>query len=84
MGAPPLRVKAASQVEPRLPAPGTVLVRRYKNDTITVTVLDQGFQHGERVYKSLSGIARAVTGTQWNGYSFFSLGSRQGLSRARQ
>jgi hypothetical protein len=85
IGTRPLPIKAVTQIESRVPAPGTVLVRRYKNDTITVTVLDHGgFQYGERVFKSLSAIAREVTGTQWNGYSFFSLGSRKGLSRARQ
>jgi hypothetical protein len=44
-------------------------------------VLEDRFQHGERVYKSLSAIARQVTGTQWNGYSFFALSSRTGLRR---
>jgi hypothetical protein len=73
---------ASRRVDPRLPAPGTVLVRHYKKDTITVTVLDHGFQHGECVYKSLSAIARQVTGTQWNGYSFFALSSRKGVCHA--
>lgn len=82
--APPLRVASAPTADPRLPAPGTLLVKRYKNDTITVTVLEHGFQYGERIYKSLSAIARAVTGTQWNGYSFFGLSSRKGCRRASQ
>jgi Protein of unknown function (DUF2924) len=82
---PAMRVASASrQVDPRVPAPGTQLIKRYKNETITVTVLEDGFQHGERVYKSLSAIARQVTGTQWNGYSFFALSSRKGLRRASQ
>ena len=67
-----------------MPVPGTVLIKRYKNDAISVTVLEDGFQYGERVYKSLSAIARAVTGTQWNGYSFFGLSSRKGRGRASQ
>ena len=61
-----------------------MLAKRYKNDVITVTVLEHGFQYGERVYKSLSCIARAVTGTQWNGYSFFGLSSRKGRRGASQ
>ncbi len=72
------------QADPRLPTPGTQLVKRYKDDTITVTVLADGFQHGERVYKSLSAIARQVTGTQWNGFSFFGLSSRKGDRRGSQ
>ena len=82
--AQPLRVAAPLPADPRLPAPGTLLVKRYKKDTITVTVLEHGFKYGERIYKSLSAIARAVTGTQWNGYSFFGLSSRKGRRRASQ
>ena len=65
-----------------MPPPGTQLIKRYKNETITVTVLEDGFQYGERVYKSLSAIARQVTGTQWNGYSFFALSLRKEQGRA--
>jgi hypothetical protein len=63
----------------RLPVVGTVLIREYKNRKITVQVLDGGFQYEERFYKSLSAIAREVTGTQWNGYLFFGL--RAGTQR---
>ena len=62
---------------PRVPAPGTQLIKRYKSETLTVTVLEDGYRYGDRVYKSLSAIARQVTGTQWNGYLFFSLGLRK-------
>lgn len=68
---------ASGELDPRLPAPGTQLVKRYKNETIIVTVLENGFQHGEQVYKSLSAIARKISGTQWNGFQFFGLASRK-------
>lgn len=75
---PSIQVATASgQIDPRLPAPGTQLIKRYKNETIAVTVLEDGFRYGEKVYKSLSAIARKVTGTQWNGFSFFGLTSRK-------
>ena len=75
---PAIRVANASrQLDPRVPPPGTQLIKRYKDQTLTVTVLADGYQYGERVYKSLSAIARQVTGTQWNGYVFFDLGLRQ-------
>jgi hypothetical protein len=75
---PAVRVANASrQLDPRVPPPGTQLIKRYKDETLTVTVLENGYQYGERVYKSLSAIARQVTGTQWNGYLFFSLGLRK-------
>jgi hypothetical protein len=57
----------------RLPPAGTALIREFKKRRITVQVLDRGFQYEDRFYKSLSAVAREVTGTQWNGYSFFGL-----------
>ena len=36
-------------------------------------MLEKGFRYQERVYKSLSAVARHVTGTQWNGFMFFGL-----------
>ena len=65
-----LRVSA----DKRLPMPGTVLTREYKGRTIVVTILPNGFEYEGKVYKSLSAVARAVTGTHWNGYHFFQLG----------
>jgi hypothetical protein len=75
--------RASRQRDPRVPPPGTQLIKRYKNETLTVTVLEDGYQYGERVYKSLSAIARQVTGTQWNGYLFFDLRLRQESGHAK-
>jgi Protein of unknown function (DUF2924) len=80
---PAVRVANASrQLDPRVPAPGTQLIKQYKDKTLAVTVLEDGYQYEERVYKSLSAIARQVTGTQWNGYVFFGLRLRQEQGRA--
>jgi len=57
----------------RLPMPGTVLTRDYKGRTIVVTILPHGFEYEGTVYKSLSAVAKVVTGTHWNGYHFFDL-----------
>jgi hypothetical protein len=56
-----------------LPPPGTVLARPYRGRTIEVTVLAQGFQYNGQVHRSLSAVAKAVTGKHWNGYHFFGL-----------
>jgi hypothetical protein len=64
-----LRVSA----EKRLPMPGTSLTRQYKGRTIVVAILPNGFEYGGQVYRSLSAVAKAVTGTHWNGYHFFNL-----------
>ena len=57
----------------RLPRPGTWLTRQFQGRSIAVEVLEKGFRYQERVYKSLSAVARHVTGTQWNGFTFFRL-----------
>ena len=59
--------------DPRNPVTGTKLIRDWDGTEHTVTVLKDGFDWGGRRYKSLSAIARAITGTQWNGYRFFGL-----------
>jgi len=66
---------SAFRVEPdvRLPMAGTLLKRRYKGQTVQVRVLEQGFEFDGEVYRSLSAVARKVTGAHWNGYHFFDL-----------
>ena len=54
-------------------APGTYLRRAWHGQEIVVTVLPNGFDYAGTVYRSLSAVARAVTGTQWNGLVFFGL-----------
>lgn len=62
----------------RLPGPGTLLTRRVGNRQIVVKVLKDGFEYESRRYRSLSAIAREVTGTRWNGLLFFGLTERRG------
>ena len=62
----------------RLPQAGTTLVKDYQGRRITVTVLEKGFEHEGRTYRSLSGVAKAITGTHWNGFSFFGLPAEAG------
>lgn len=57
----------------RLPALGGILRRNYKGTDIEVRVIKQGFRCNGKTYKSLSAIAREVTGTNWNGFDFFGL-----------
>jgi hypothetical protein len=57
----------------RKPVAGTRLVREWDGVEHTVTVLRDGFDWQGRKFKSLSAAARAITGTQWNGYRFFGL-----------
>ena len=57
------------------PISGTRLIREYQGVEHCVTVRDDDFEYQGRPYKSLSAIARAITGTQWNGVVFFGLKS---------
>ena len=56
-----------------LPMPGAVLARQYQGRLIQVTVLSKGFEWDGTVCRSLSAVAKAVTGSHWNGYGFFNL-----------
>ena len=67
------RAHEPKQRDARLPAPGTVIEREHDGKTIKVTVLDDGFRYGSQTYRSLSAIAKEVTGTSWNGLLFFRL-----------
>jgi len=55
------------------PAPGTRLIREWQGQEHVVMVTQDGFVFEGRPYRSLSAIARAITGTRWNGPLFFGL-----------
>lgn len=60
------------------PIAGTRLIREWRGVEHTVTVLNDGYEWQGRPYRSLSAIARAITGTRWNGWVFFGLKNRRG------
>ena len=53
--------------------PGTLLVREYKDELHRVTVMTEGYAWRGQTYPTLSAVARAITGANWNGYVFFGL-----------
>jgi DUF2924 family protein len=67
------RVRADSR-----PLAGTRLLREWQGVEHAVTVLPDSFEWEGRPYRSLSAIARAITGTRWNGWTFFGLKSGRG------
>jgi hypothetical protein len=62
----------AATAGPRI-KPGTKLVRTWHGETHNVLVLENGFSWKGEHHSSLSAIAKAITGTSWNGWSFFGL-----------
>lgn len=62
-------------IDARNPLPGTRLLREWGGVEHAVTVVADGYEWQGRKYRSLSAIAKAITGTSWNGFRFFALGS---------
>ena len=60
------------------PIAGTRLIREFQGVEHCVTVRDNDYEYQGRPYKSLSAIARAITGTRWNGWTFFGLRNYRG------
>jgi len=75
----PLAVRVGKKVtvmDPRIPPPGTAITRKYKGRVHEVIVLNDGFEHEGRRYRTLTAVARAITGSHWNGFGFFRLGGK--------
>ncbi|MGD9547793.1 MAG: DUF2924 domain-containing protein [Candidatus Krumholzibacteriia bacterium] len=80
---PPEKWFPGKQRQPRKPEaapkrrslkPGSVLTRMYEGTEIAVTVRSDGrFDYAGKTYRSLSAIAKVITGTTWNGWRFFGL-----------
>lgn len=75
----PVRAAKAGRLKP-----GTVLVRSWHGETHTVTVREQGFEHGGRLYRSLSTIAEEITGAHWSGPRFFGIARNGHSAQARR
>jgi hypothetical protein len=58
--------------------PGTVVVREWDGTSHRVMVMSEGFAWNGSTYASLSQVARAITGTRWNGPRFFGLRDQKG------
>jgi hypothetical protein len=67
------RIRADSR-----PLPGTRLIREHDGVQHVVTVRAEDFEYEGRPYRSLSAVARHITGTRWNGWTFFGLKGRPG------
>jgi hypothetical protein len=74
--APP-RPRGPQRGEAKGPMVGTTLLRRWHDQEIRVEVRDGGFEWQSTLYKSLSAVAKAITGANWNGKLFFGLTQRK-------
>jgi hypothetical protein len=64
--------------DPRIPKPGTVLLKHYKGRRLAIAVTEDGFEYEGSTYRSLSAVARAITGQRWNGPLFFGMTGKKG------
>ena len=69
------RAAAAGATRPALQA-GTTITREWRGERHVVQVTDNGFSHAGNTYRSLSEVARAITGARWSGPRFFGLPAR--------
>jgi hypothetical protein len=76
--APEAGVNSRPPILPIRLSDGTRLIREWNGRTIEVVVCDDAFEWEGRTYKSLSHIAREVTGAHWSGPRFFGMRSRRG------
>lgn len=75
-----LRIAPSTEMKP-----GSRLVREWQGKLHEVSIRDDGFFYQDQKYRSLSAIARDITGTRWSGPAFFGLkedATRTGASRA--
>jgi hypothetical protein len=61
--------------DPRVPPVGTALTRIFKGTQYTVVVRREGFEHVGIHFKTLSAVAKHITGVPWNGFEFFRINS---------
>ncbi|WP_212111457.1 DUF2924 domain-containing protein [Bartonella queenslandensis] len=70
------KTKQKQKVQYQRPIPGSKLVREYKGIEYQVTILDEGYEYAGCLYKNLSKVALAITGSNWSGPAFFGLNNK--------
>ena len=68
-----LERQVAGTALPAGPAPGGRLLREWNGTTHAVDVVDDGYRWNGETYRSLSAVARAITGARWSGPRFFGI-----------
>ena len=77
-----LKESGVTRIRPRPELkPGTRLVREWQGRTYEVLVRDDGFSWQDAHYRSLSAVARTITGTAWSGPLFFGLKESRSATR---
>ena len=67
-------VQSRPALDQRLPPPGSMLHRDYKGRQIRVLIVNNGFEYEGQLFKSLTAVANAITGSHVNGFQFVGLG----------
>lgn len=70
-------VRPAGERDPRLPKAGTTITREWHGKKYLVRVLEQGFEYDGKPFRSLSALAKHITGQIVNGFSWFALTAKE-------
>jgi hypothetical protein len=70
-------VEMAPPKDGRLPGLGATLTREFRGRAYSVKVLADGFEYEGQRFKSLSAVAKVITGTKWNGLAFFGIANKE-------
>ena len=76
--------KAQKKQEPTRLVPGTRLKRRWRGVEYEVVVVEGGFKYDGQVYRSLTAVAIAITGTKWSGRIFFGLPPVRSIKKGKR
>ncbi len=82
-GPKPFQIRSPAMRQGGALRPGSVLVREWQGRLEQVRVLEEGFTWQGRSFASLSAVAKAITGTSWNGHRFFGLAQKAHPSAER-
>jgi hypothetical protein len=82
-GPKPFQTRSAALRQGGALRPGSILMREWQGRLEQIKVLESGFAWQGRTYGSLSAVAKAITGTSWNGHRFFGLAQKAHPSAKR-
>ncbi len=75
---------AEPERDPRLPPAGTVITKEHDGVVHEIKVLEDGFEYGGQRFRSLSRVAKEITGTSWNGFIWLGLAKRDRKAGGRR
>ena len=70
-------IPTSATTDKRLPPAGSIITRKYKGLMVQVRILTDRFEYAGEVYRTLSAVAKVITGSHCNGFTFFRLTGKE-------